>query len=518
MPSLIRNGEVAETEKRSVEIQSSPLKRRLRSHSTTLQETTTSISTPLILISPEKRKSPRKSINCSPNGKVNGVCNGSEIRLVKSPRKRISFPEKPKWNPKDSAQMSIVKEALHVSSAPLAIVCREDEQKRVFEFCRTSIQEERGGSLYVCGCPGTGKTLSMEKVKQNLLDWVKEGGFHEPNILAVNCTSLGNTNEIFNKMLEVYQPLKKVNRASSALQHLQKLFSQKKQSSSEKMMLIVADELDYLITKDRSVLHDLFMLTNFPFSRCILIGIANALDLADRFLPKLQALNCKPVVVTFRAYSKDQILRILRQRLAALSFDVFNPQALELCARKVAAASGDMRKALCVCRSAIEMLEEEFRDTSSTMNLLQQENTSFAQPNSSAAECFVKQETNIVRVDHMALALSRIFKSTIVDIIQSLPQHQQILLCSMVKLFRGSKKDTTVGELNQFYIELCKSSHIPPAGFLETSNMCRVLSDQGILKIGQSKDDRSKRVTLKVDEVDVTFALQGIRFFRNCLQ
>lgn len=36
--------------------------------------------------------------------------------------------------------------------------------------------------------------------------------------------------------------------------------------------LIIADELDYLITKDRAVLHDLFMLTTFPFSRCILIG------------------------------------------------------------------------------------------------------------------------------------------------------------------------------------------------------------------------------------------------------
>ena len=36
--------------------------------------------------------------------------------------------------------------------------------------------------------------------------------------------------------------------------------------------LIIADELDYLITKDRAVLHDLFMLTTFPFSRCVLIG------------------------------------------------------------------------------------------------------------------------------------------------------------------------------------------------------------------------------------------------------
>ncbi|KAF9619519.1 hypothetical protein IFM89_007267 [Coptis chinensis] len=117
-----------------------------------------------------------------------------------------------------------------------------------------------------------------------------------------------------------------------------------------------------------------------------------------------------------------------------------------------------------------------------------------------------------VRVDHMTLALSRTFKSTIVDTIQSLPQHQQIVLCSMVKLFRGTKKDTIVGELNRSYIDLSKSAQIPPASFLKFSNMCRVHNDQGIFKMGQSRDDRSKRVTLKVDESDTMFALQAITF------
>lgn len=31
---------------------------------------------------------------------------------------------------------------------------------------------------------------------------------------------------------------------------------------------------------------------------------------------------------------------------------------------------------------------------------------------------------------------------------------------------------------------------------------------QGILKVGQSRDDKLKRVTLKADESDITFALQ----------
>uniref|UniRef100_A0A2K1R598 Cdc6 C-terminal domain-containing protein n=1 Tax=Populus trichocarpa TaxID=3694 RepID=A0A2K1R598_POPTR len=102
--------------------------------------------------------------------------------------------------------------------------------------------------------------------------------------------------------------------------------------------------------------------------------------------------------------------------------------------------------------------------------------------------------------------------------IQSLPQHQQMILCAAVKFFRGGKKDTTVGELNKSYMEICKSTIIPPVGILEFLSMCRVVADQGLLKLGQSRDDKLKRVTLKVDEADITFALQGVRVFRNCLQ
>ncbi|GAV74460.1 Cdc6_C domain-containing protein [Cephalotus follicularis] len=358
----------------------------------------------------------------------------------------------------------------------------------------------------------------MEKVKQQVVDWAKEAGFHPPYVLSLNCTSLTNTSEIFSKIIGENQPKKKLNGSTSPLQQLQKLCSQQQQSSCSKMMLIIADELDYLITKDRAVIHDLFLLTTFPFSRFVLIGVANAIDLADRFLPRLQSLNCKPMVVTFRAYSKDQILRILQERLTVLPYIVFQPLALELCARKVAAASGDMRKALSVCRSALEMLEAEFRESTGNMNSISQEKGSLDKQTATGPEILEVQGNNVVRVDHMAVALSKTFKSPIVETIQSLPKHQQIILCSAVKFFRGGKKDTTVGELNKSYIDICKSVLIPPVGTLEFLGMCRVLNDQGLFKLGLSREERFKRVTLKVDESDITFALQGIRFFRACLQ
>ncbi|XP_051115864.1 cell division control protein 6 homolog B-like [Andrographis paniculata] len=457
--------------------------------------------------SPPKVEVIEKSLKCSLNFKSS------------SPEKRIpeNDMEKPIWDPKDLDQLRAVKEALHVSTAPNYVMCRELEQRTILDFCKKCVKEEKAGSLYLCGCPGTGKSLSMEKVKEALVDWANEDGVQSPDMLSINCTSLTNTTAIFNKILEQSHPQRKPDRSTSALQILQRMYSEK-QPDGMKMMLIIADELDYLITKDRAVLHDLFMLTTMPFSKCILIGIANAIDLADRFIPKLKSLNCKPTVITFRAYSKDEIKAILEERLRDLPYVVFQPQAMELCARKVASASGDMRKALSVCRSAIEMFEAEKRDTiinNSNLPLLERNGD---QQNPSPCHETTNQANNMVRIDHVAASLSKTFKSPVVDTIQSLPQHQQIILCSAAKLFRGGKKDTTLGELNKHYVDVCKSTLIPPVGITELSSMCRVLDDQGILKLGQSREDKLRRVALKVDEADIVFALQRVRFFRNCLQ
>ncbi|MQL73552.1 hypothetical protein Taro_005913 [Colocasia esculenta] len=406
-------------------------------------------------VSPASPRSPVKS--ATPPRRANGGADANGASKMansvvtccspKSPRKRLfaNSPQMPKWNPEDPRQIKAAKEAFHVSTAPATLLCRGEEQMRILEFCKTCIEQDRAGSLYVCGCPGTGKTLSMGRVKEFLTAWTKDVDFQSPDVLNINCTSLTVTSEIFSKILEKCHS-RKINGASSPLQKLQNLFSQKKQPSCIRTTLVIVDEMDYLITKDRAVLHDLFMLTTYPFSKIILMGIANAIDLADRFLPRLESLNCKPMVVTFCAYTKDQILTILQQRLMVLGYDVFEPLALEFCAR--------------------------------------------------------------VNFDHMDAALSKAFKSPVVDTIQALPQHQQIILCALVKLLGGRKSSTTMGDLNKMYSDICRSVQFPAACTTEFSNMCKVLSDQGLLKLGQSREEKLRRVVLAINCTDVTFSLK----------
>ncbi len=65
------------------------------------------------------------------------------------------------------------------------------------------------------------------------------------------------------------------------------------------------------------------------------MGIANSLDLTERLLPGLEARGCKPRLVAFPTYSRNQITAVLQERLDSLPGPVFAAKALEFCARKV---------------------------------------------------------------------------------------------------------------------------------------------------------------------------------------
>ncbi|KAH0882360.1 hypothetical protein HID58_058456, partial [Brassica napus] len=138
-----------------------PRKRKLRSDSAA-EVAVTEVSMPM------KWKSHRRCAVSSPRTPITEVEKESNGKLFDC------LDVKSKWNPRDDDQMKAVKEALHVSKAPSTVVCREDEKRRVLEFVKACTEQKKAGSLYICGCRGTGKSLSMEKVRQQAQDWAKQ--------------------------------------------------------------------------------------------------------------------------------------------------------------------------------------------------------------------------------------------------------------------------------------------------------------------------------------------------------
>ena len=129
-----------------------------------------------------------------------------------------------------------------------------------------------------------------------------------------------------------------------------------------RIIVVLLDEIDYLVTKQQSVLYNFF---DWPASaaegnsnrRLIVIGISNTLNLRDRLHPRVQS-RIDSNSIFFKAYNELETSAILTEKLrqASPSYTVFQEDAIRLASKKTASVSGDIRKAFYICRRAAEMV------------------------------------------------------------------------------------------------------------------------------------------------------------------
>uniref|UniRef100_A0A3B3C5Z2 Cell division cycle 6 homolog (S. cerevisiae) n=1 Tax=Oryzias melastigma TaxID=30732 RepID=A0A3B3C5Z2_ORYME len=259
-----------------------------------------------------------------------------QTRLPLSPRKRTGEIRVVILNRSSSSdsRLQSVKRALH-TAIPERLLSREAEQASIRRFLQEKVLQSRPGSLYISGAPGTGKTACLNCVLQEM-----KGELSGVQTVMVNCMSLRSSHAIFPLLASKLQ-------ASGGQSGLQRFLT-----GSGPTVLLVLDEMDQLDSKAQDVLYTIFEWPFLPKSRLCLIGIANALDLTDRILPRLQArVLCRPLLLHFAPYSRDELTAIVKDRLAQVSAEaVLDASAVQFCARKVSAVSGDARKALDICR------------------------------------------------------------------------------------------------------------------------------------------------------------------------
>lgn len=80
--------------------------------------------------------------------------------------------------------------------------------------------------------------------------------------------------------------------------------------------MLILDEMDQLESKKQTLLYTIFEWPLIYKANLVLVGIANALDLTDRILPRLEAkLDILPILINFPPYSREEICEILTARL-----------------------------------------------------------------------------------------------------------------------------------------------------------------------------------------------------------
>ena len=385
------------------------------------------------------------------------------------------------------------------STEPGRLIGREAERQELTEFVQGCIDKSIGGCTYVSGPPGTGKSAMVNEVTTGLEV--------SPTLKRayVNCMSIKTSGDLYGTLLEmVCEDIEVLE--GDEVKTLQGMFIPKRKTKT--VYVVTLDEIDHILTLDLEILYQLFEWSLQKSSHLVLIGIANALDLTDRFLPRLKARNLKPQLLPFLPYNASQIKTVIITRLKSLiSADsptpdyipFLHPVAIELCSRKVSSQTGDVRKAFDICRRAIDLIELETKqkhEQALNEELLQsspskrplEENINLSSPNTSSPIKAVKTKTLAQSLDtltietapratigHINKITSATFGNGANQRLKTLNLQQKAVLCALLALEKRKREATasvlatpsksknaapTIKALYDVYCMLCKRDSV----------------------------------------------------------
>nr|CCA19433.1 origin recognition complex subunit putative [Albugo laibachii Nc14] len=238
-------------------------------------------------------------------------------------------------------------------SLTCTLVGREEERSEIFQSIRNAISANgQGAPIYISGLPGMGKTSLVREIIQTLQKETETNVL--PKFIAIELnglqiTRVSLTYEILRQKLVKYAKEKK-KKTSDACSFLEKEFSAR--NSQRPIIVLVLDEMDFMAIGKSMVLYNLLEWQTYENAKLIIVGIANTMDLPERLAPKIKS-RLGSHRISFRSYSSDQLSHIIHHRLQQLA--VFEPSAIQYCAKSLAQSSGDVRRVLSVCKLAIQI-------------------------------------------------------------------------------------------------------------------------------------------------------------------
>ncbi|RMD43872.1 hypothetical protein DV735_g1227, partial [Chaetothyriales sp. CBS 134920] len=261
--------------------------------------------------------------------------------------------------PRSKSVYASARQLFSQSANPSHIVGRDAERQQLRSFVDDALAAKRGGCTYVSGPPGTGKSALVEEIFHAA---AASGGVKTS---FVNCVAARSADLVVTQLTQDLD-LPAAKGKKSGITHLQQCFGSR---TKQAMYLVLLDEIDSLLDSDSEFLYGIFECAMRPTSSLILIGIANALDLTDRFLPRLKTRDLKPHLVPFLPYTATQMSDIIAMKLRSLlpagssagaDFVPFmQPAAIQLIGKKIASQTGDLRKAFSLARRTIDQVEQD---------------------------------------------------------------------------------------------------------------------------------------------------------------
>lgn len=321
------------------------------------------------------------------------------------------------------------KSVLQINYTPDSIPHRDEQIESVASILAPSLRGDKVSNLFVYGRTGTGKTLCVQYVTDEILKRVKESGGDFLRVVYVNCKLKKVADTEYRILAEIINKLGSSVPATglptdAVYNKFVELVDDKKQ-----IILVVLDEIDQAIKKiSDSFLYTLTRLNSeLKNAQINIVGISNSLNFMDNLDPRVRSSLGEEELV-FAPYNALQLQEILKKRCdEAFKSDVLEEGALAKCAAFAAREHGDARRALDLLRVAGELAERSGQ-----------------------------KKVTLTQIDE---ANRKIEKDKMLDIIESEPKQFQLVLFSIISLNESKSIDKIfTGDIYNKYQEVCLKS------------------------------------------------------------
>ena len=265
----------------------------------------------------------------------------------------------------EEMEININKNELKKSFLP----CRQEEQKEIYYYIKNGLKTNGSyNSLYICGMTGTGKTESVNRVLEIIEEENKENKGTPFRTLFINCVNF-DTNEKLIKCIYsfIFSNQQKNIKVSRNLNILDSFFSERNNYNrniylndpTNSHIILILDEIDYLINKFQILLYHIFNWSLYPNSKLIIISISNLININQLFLSKIESRFGQNKLL-LKPYTKEQIREIINYK--EINLNLFEEDALKLTSMKVAAINGDLRRVILILKRAVEIHNYEINN------------------------------------------------------------------------------------------------------------------------------------------------------------
>jgi cell division control protein 6 len=342
------------------------------------------------------------------------------------------------------------KETLTTKFSPHNIPHRDSQIRQIALMIAPVLRNEKPSNIFIYGKTGTGKTLVIRNIIDNLQHSAEKTGVGI-KIIYINCKMQKITDTEYRLLAQLVSEFgESVPYTGLPTNELYKKFFQHLEHAS-KNIIVVLDEVDSLINKiGDGVLYNLTRINqDLGKTKLTLIGISNNLSFVESLDPRVRSSLSEEEII-FPPYNATQLRDILGVRAEeAFNRGVISSGVVGKCAALAAQEHGDARKALDLLRVSGEIAE--------------------------------RTGSPSVSEHHVDVAQKKLDTDRFMEVLRSQPKQSQVVFRSILQKHAVGEGGIQTGPVYDSYCGMCSSLGLKPLTQRRVSDLISELETFGII-------------------------------------